>query len=130
MWLGESELGEANKKTHQILFDSSENWYAIHPEVFEHESNLGFRLETFSGGFLENGARISEIQSQKSLSRFDCLTIFNGEIIFASEREFEVTFRSKHYRLERIPILRRIGDDLMRFFSCFTQFGIPVRDSA
>ena len=85
--------------------------------MFEHESNLGFRLETLSGGVLENGVRISEIRSQKSLSRFDCLTIFNGEIIFASEREFEVTFRFRHMRMDRIPILRRIGDDLMRFFA-------------
>ena len=112
------------------MVDSSENWYAIHPEVFEHESDLGLCLETFSGGVLLNGVQISEIRSQKSLSRFDCLTIFNGEIIFASEREFEVTFRFRHMRMDRIPILRRIGDDLMRFFFGFTQCRIPVRDSA
>ena len=57
MWYTESALGEAEKKTHQIVVDSSENWYAIHPEVFEHESDLGLRLETFSGGvLLERGS--------------------------------------------------------------------------
>ena len=84
------------------MVDSSENWYAIHPEVFEHESDLGLCLETFSGGVLLNGVQISEIRSQKSLSRFDCLMIFNGETICASTREFEDDFLLKSVFMPRI----------------------------
>ena len=36
------------------LLESSENWYVIHREVFEHESNLGYHPETFNDGVLEN----------------------------------------------------------------------------
>ena len=59
MWLGripdrDSALGEAEKKTHQIVSDPSQNWYATQPIVFGPESNLKFSLGSKNHFTVEN----------------------------------------------------------------------------
>ena len=63
MWLGripdrDSGLGEARKKTHQIVSDPSQNWYAIHPHVSKPKSNLKFSLGSKNNFTVENRSEI------------------------------------------------------------------------
>ena len=128
MWLGQMGLVVVEKKPDGILLESSENWYAIHPYVFKHETNLGFVFRVVSDAILTKFVNLLRKSLQNFLSRFGFLAFYNGNRFRDAELSFEVGFVFKHLRMYRMLNSRRFQKDLMRFFSAYGHSQISVRD--